>query len=127
MLIPVRKSYVSQHLLHSLQQSIDDTFWNDDPHLLIWMLHMGGSFSPRGTIRSEYRELLQNQRATRFRGTYGSSEDLVENMRQFIWSEKAYCAQFIENKKEQQKKEKKARRGVYGPSYHCPRGASKPS
>src|SRR3569833_851138 len=95
MLIPVRKSYVSQHLLHSLQQSIDDTFWNDDPHLLIWMLHMGGSISPRGTIRSEYRELLQNQRATRFRGTYGSSDDLVEIMRHFIWSENAFRAQFI--------------------------------
>ncbi|KAH6991320.1 hypothetical protein BKA56DRAFT_473886 [Ilyonectria sp. MPI-CAGE-AT-0026] len=92
-------SHVSQHLLRSLQGSSDDPFWNDDPELVIWMLHMGGSFSPKGTIRSEFKTLLKNH-ASRFSGMYGSSAKLIEVMKPFIWSEKAYRAQVEEFWKE---------------------------
>lgn len=88
-------SHVSQHLLRSLQGSSDDPFWNDDPELVIWMLHLGGSFSPKGTIRSEFKTLLKNH-ASRFTGMYGSSAELIEVMKPFIWSEKAYRAQVEE-------------------------------
>ncbi len=86
--------------MRSLQRSNDDPFWNDDPHLLIWMLHLGGSFSPKGTIRSEYKELLQKNNVSRSRGMYGSSSELIEVMKRFIWSEKAYGAQVDEFWKE---------------------------
>ncbi|KAH8886597.1 hypothetical protein GQ53DRAFT_784869 [Thozetella sp. PMI_491] len=90
-------SYVSKHLLRSLQQSDEDPFWNNDPDLLIWMLHLGGSFSPKGMIRSAYKRLLQrNYESRRFRRNYDASADLIEVMRQFIWSEKAYRSQFEE-------------------------------
>lgn len=88
---------MSKHLLHSLQQSDEDLFWNNDPDLLIWMLHLGGSFSPKGTIRSAYKGLLQrNYESRRFKQNYDSSADLITVMRQFIWSEKAYRSQFEE-------------------------------
>lgn len=95
-----KKSHVSQHLLRSLQRSNDDPFWKDDPELVIWMLHMGGSFSPKGTIRSEFKTLLQNNHASRFSGMHGSSAELIEVMKRFIWSEKAYRAQVEEFWKE---------------------------
>ena len=61
---------------------------------------MGGSFSPKGTIRSEYKELLQKNNVSRFNGMYASSAELIEVMRRFIWSEKAYGAQVEEFWKE---------------------------
>lgn len=88
---------MSKHLFHSLQQSDEDLFWNNDPDLLIWMLHLGGSFSPKGTIRSGYKRLLQrNYESRRFERKFNSSADLVEVMRQFIWSEKSYRSQLEE-------------------------------
>ncbi|KAI4596318.1 hypothetical protein KJ359_005447 [Pestalotiopsis sp. 9143b] len=88
-------SYVSKHLLHSLQQSDEDLFWDHDPDLLTWMLHLGGSFSPKGTIRSGYKQLLQkNCKSQRFKRNFSSLTELIEVMRQFIWSEKAYRSQF---------------------------------
>jgi hypothetical protein len=88
---------VSKNLLRSLQESDEDLFWNNDPDLLIWMLHLGGSFSPKGMIRSAYKGLLQrNYESRRFGRNYDSLADLIEVMRQFIWSEKAYRSQFEE-------------------------------
>lgn len=88
---------MSKNLLHSLQQSDEDLFWNNDPDLLIWMLYLGGSFSPKGMIRSGYRQLLhKNYESGRFERKYNSSADLVEVMKQFIWSEKSHRAQLEE-------------------------------
>lgn len=88
-------SYVSKHLLHSLQKSDEDLFWNDDPDLLVWMLYLGGSFSPKGTIRSGYKQLLQrNYESQRFGRKFNSLAELIEVMREFIWSENAYRSQF---------------------------------
>ncbi|KAK2029181.1 hypothetical protein LX32DRAFT_617604 [Colletotrichum zoysiae] len=90
-------SYVSKHLLHSLQQSDEDFFWSNDPDLLVWMLYLGGSFSPKGMIRSAYKQLLRrNYESRRFEPSYDSSTDVIEVMRQFFWSEKSYRSQFEE-------------------------------
>jgi hypothetical protein len=88
---------VSKHLLRSLQDSDEDLFWNDDPDLLVWMLYLGGSFSARGPIRSAYKQLLQsNYESRRFVQRHGSPADVIEVMRQFIWSDKSYRSQFEE-------------------------------
>jgi hypothetical protein len=86
---------VSKHLLQSLQQSDKDLFWDNDPDLLIWMLYLGGSFSPKGSIRSGYKQLLQrNCESQRFGRNFNSLTEVIEVVRQFIWSEKAYRSQF---------------------------------
>lgn len=81
------------HLLKKLQESNDDPLWNDHPNLLIWILHMGGSFSPKGAIRSEYKVILRIPRVSRFGGNYSSLAELIQILDQFIWSAKAYRAQ----------------------------------
>lgn len=60
------------------------------------MLHMGGSFSPKGSVHDDYKALLQENHDSRFTGKYNSLEELVAIMSQFIWSEKAYRAQVEE-------------------------------
>ena len=84
------------HLLKKLQESKDDLLWNDHPDLLIWIMHMGGSFSPKGTVRSEYKAMLQDNYASRFGERYDSLAELIQILDQFIWSEKAYHAQVEE-------------------------------
>ncbi len=66
------------------------------------MLHVGGSFSPSGTIRSGYQILLHNNHVSRFGGMYSSLAELIELLRQFIWSDKAYRSQVEEFWKETQ-------------------------
>ncbi|PKK46282.1 hypothetical protein CI102_8665 [Trichoderma harzianum] len=89
----VMPSHVSLHLLRKLQESNGDPFWDGQIDLLIWMLHMGGSFSPKGPVHDDYKALLQENHDSRFTGKYSSLEELVAIMSQFIWSEKAYRAQ----------------------------------
>ncbi len=84
------------HLLKKLQESKDDLLWNDHPALLIWIMYMGGSFSPKGTVRSEYKAMLQDNYASRFGERYDSLAELIQILDQFIWSEKAYHAQVEE-------------------------------
>ncbi|KAL6898345.1 hypothetical protein GGI43DRAFT_423809 [Trichoderma evansii] len=86
---------------HSVMPESDsEPFWNDNPDLLIWMLYMGGSFSPRGNAHSEYKTLIQNNHNSRFIGMYHSLDDLVGILHDFIWSEKAYRMQVEEFWKE---------------------------
>ena len=87
---------MSLHLLKKLQQSKNDLLWNDHPDLLIWILHIGGSFSPKGTVRSEYKAILQINNASRRGERYDSLAELILILDQFIWSEKAYRAQVEE-------------------------------
>lgn len=84
------------HLLKKLQESNDDPLWKDHPDLLIWVLHIGGSYSPKGATRSEYKNMLHIHRASGFSGKYSSLPDLIRILDQFIWSEKAYRAQVEE-------------------------------
>jgi hypothetical protein len=82
--------------LHKLQESNDDLFWDDHPDLLIWMLHIGGSFAPKGPTRSGFKALLQMNHTLRLETRCGSLPELLEILAQFIWSEKMYLAQIEE-------------------------------
>ncbi|KAK5229747.1 hypothetical protein LTR72_001279 [Exophiala xenobiotica] len=92
----VMPSHVSHHLLHKLQESNDDLFWDDHPDLLMWILYTGGSFSPKGPTRSGFKALLQINHTLRFKAKSISLPELLEVLRQFVWSERMYRAQVEE-------------------------------
>jgi hypothetical protein len=80
-------------LLYKLQQADSDLVWDDRRDLLTWLLHIGGAFAPTGTIRSDYAVLLHSNCSTRLKGLYTSWPELLEILKQFIWSEKAFKEQ----------------------------------
>jgi hypothetical protein len=84
--------HISSQLLNKLQHAGDDPAWDDHPDLLLWLLCIGGAFSPTGTLRSEYVVLLRANSGTRFGESYRSWENLLETTKQFIWSEKAFTS-----------------------------------
>jgi hypothetical protein len=90
------QSHVSHHLLHKLQESNDDLFWDDHPDLLMWILYTGGSFSPKGPTRSGFKALLQINHTLRFKAKRISLSELLEILIQFVWSERMYRAQVEE-------------------------------
>ena len=92
-LIAHEQSHLSLQLLCKLQQVNDDSIWDEHPGLLVWMLYIGGAFAPDGTIRSDYVALLHENRKTRLRDLYTSWPELLEILKQFIWSEKAFESQ----------------------------------
>ena len=67
--------------------------WDDHPDLLLWLLYMGGAFVPTGIVRSEYAILLRSNNAVRFGHLYRSWPELLEILKQFTWSEKAFMSQ----------------------------------
>lgn len=87
------QSHLSLQLLYQLQKAIDDPVWDDLPDLLAWLLYIGGAFAPTGTIRSDYLVLLNDNRNTRLKGLHTSWSELLDTLKQFIWSEKAFAAQ----------------------------------
>jgi len=62
--------------------------------LLLWLLYIGGAFAPAGTVRSDYVLLLRSNNAARFGDLYKSWPELLEILKQFTWSEKAFMSQF---------------------------------
>lgn len=64
--------------------------WDEHPDLLLWLLYIGGAFVPAGTLRSEYVALLSSNNAVRFNTLYRSQPDVLEVLKRFIWSEKAF-------------------------------------
>ncbi|KAH8654156.1 hypothetical protein BGZ60DRAFT_161832 [Tricladium varicosporioides] len=86
-------SHLSSQLLCKLQQANHDPVWNDQPDLLTWLLYIGGAFAPTGTIRSDYVVLLHLNSSTRLKGLYTSWPELLEILKKFIWSEKAFMSQ----------------------------------
>ncbi|KAM5368079.1 hypothetical protein ACJZ2D_009683 [Fusarium nematophilum] len=86
-------SHLSLQLFCKLHQGNDDAVWDDLPELLAWLLNIGGAFAPMGTIRSDYVALLHKNRRTRLRGLYSSWPELLDILKQFIWSEKAFMSQ----------------------------------
>jgi hypothetical protein len=86
------QSHLSLQLLCKLQQANDDLIWDDQPGLLAWLLHIGGAFAPTGTTRSDYVVLLHLNRSTRLRELYTSWPELLEILKQFIWSDKAFMS-----------------------------------
>ena len=68
--------------------------WNEHPDLLLWLLYIGGAFATVGTVRSDYVALIQSNNAVRFKHLYRSWPELLAILEQFIWSEKAFMADF---------------------------------
>ena len=77
-------------------KSTDEVVWEATPALLVWMLYLGGSSSPQGPQRTEYKALLKGEHACNAVKRYvsWSLEDLVDVFKRFVWSEKAYRSQF---------------------------------
>ncbi|KAL4786414.1 hypothetical protein BJX76DRAFT_321277 [Aspergillus varians] len=85
-------SHISSQLLAKLQRTNDDPIWNEHPEILLWLLYIGGAFAPTGIVRSEYVDQIRWTTATRFRDLYRSWPELLEILKQFIWSEKAFLS-----------------------------------
>ena len=66
--------------------------WDEHLDLLVWSLHIGGAFAPVGVIRSDYIALLRLKKSSQFEGMYGSWPELLEILRRFIWSDKAFSS-----------------------------------
>ncbi|KFY62066.1 hypothetical protein V496_04752 [Pseudogymnoascus sp. VKM F-4515 (FW-2607)] len=85
--------HVSSQLLCEIQQAIDDPIWDDHPDLLLWLLYIGGAFAPEGAIRSDFVSLLRSNNSARFGDSNRSWPELLEMLKRFIWSEKAFTPQ----------------------------------
>ncbi|RDW91726.1 hypothetical protein BP5796_02891 [Coleophoma crateriformis] len=85
---------INNHMA-SIQSRIskDDPIWNKHPELLLWLLYIGGAFVPPGIVRSNYVLLLRTNSAARFGDLYRSWPELLEILKQFTWSEKAFMSQ----------------------------------
>ncbi|KAL2841002.1 hypothetical protein BJY01DRAFT_14599 [Aspergillus pseudoustus] len=81
-------SHISSELLRGLHKIRDDEIWTKHPELLIWLLHVGGAFSPMGIVRSGYLDLLRSNSA-RFPRSW---LELHIILKQFVWSDKAFAA-----------------------------------
>ncbi|KAI1296118.1 hypothetical protein F5Y03DRAFT_370899 [Xylaria venustula] len=88
-LIPYR---ISSQLLNELQRTNEDPIWESHPELLLWLLYIGGAYAPKGTVRREYVALLRSNNASRFKELYKSWPELLDIMRQFVWSDKAFTS-----------------------------------
>ncbi|OBT60253.1 hypothetical protein VE03_10264 [Pseudogymnoascus sp. 23342-1-I1] len=87
------ESHVSSQLLREIQLAIDDPIWDDHPDLLLWLLYIGGTFSPEGTVRSNFVLLLRSNNSARLGDLNMSWPEVLEILKQFIWSEKAFTSQ----------------------------------
>ncbi|KAH8894747.1 hypothetical protein GQ53DRAFT_839695 [Thozetella sp. PMI_491] len=85
-------SHLSSQLLQKIQQSNDDPVWDDHPDVLVWLIHLGGASAPNGNIRSDYISLLRSNYTTRFLFLYGSWPELLQILKQFIWSDTAFLS-----------------------------------
>jgi len=61
--------------------------------MLAWLLHMGGAFAPDGPVRFNYLVLFHINRDTKLKGLYSNWTELLEILKQFVWSEKAFMSQ----------------------------------
>ncbi|KAH7134440.1 putative N-ethylmaleimide reductase, partial [Dactylonectria macrodidyma] len=85
-------SHFSSQLLVKLHQANKDLLWESHPDVLVWLLYIGGSFAPEGNIRSGYATLLDLNHKSRFKGMYGSWQELHLILKQFVWSEAAFTS-----------------------------------
>ncbi|KAJ4860622.1 hypothetical protein T069G_05610 [Trichoderma breve] len=83
-------SYLSSQLLGQLQKAEEDYMCDEYSDLLLWLLYVGGTFAPPGSVRSTYVNLLRSHITTRFRGVHNSHSKIFEIMRKFIWSDFAF-------------------------------------
>ncbi|OQU96931.1 hypothetical protein CLAIMM_02942 isoform 2 [Cladophialophora immunda] len=87
--------WISAQLLQKLQQQEqhDKSLWDGHGDLLAWTLYIGGAFAPAGAVRSGYVGLLRQEYASECGDLAASWPDLVDVLRQFVWSEKAFYQQ----------------------------------
>ncbi|KAJ5391487.1 N-ethylmaleimide reductase, partial [Penicillium cosmopolitanum] len=85
-------SYISLQLLSKIQITNNDPLWDVSPDLLAWLLHIGGAFAPVGSIRAGYMALVHSNHI-KLRKLYTSWPELLEILKGFIWSEKAFASQ----------------------------------
>ncbi|EXJ74135.1 uncharacterized protein A1O5_02429 [Cladophialophora psammophila CBS 110553] len=91
--LSVMPPWISAQLLQKLQQRHDESVWDGHRDLLAWVLYIGGAFAPVGPVRSGYVGLVQEEHFQEHGHLTASWPDLVEVLRQFVWSEKAFYAQ----------------------------------
>lgn len=60
--------------------------------MLAWVVHIGGAFAPMGSIRAGYMVLIQSNR-DRFGRLYTTWPELLDILKSFIWSDKAFMSQ----------------------------------
>ncbi|KAJ5975998.1 N-ethylmaleimide reductase, partial [Penicillium waksmanii] len=75
-----------------IQSTNNHPLWDTSPDLLAWLLHIGGAFAPVGSIRAGYMALVHSNH-NKLRKLYTSWSELLEILKRFIWSEKAFAAQ----------------------------------
>ena len=81
------------HLHRKLEHANTDTVWDDYPDVLVWLLYIGGAFAPTGDVRAAYTALLRSNQTSRFIGRYGTWEDVLKALTQFVWSNNAFLLQ----------------------------------
>jgi hypothetical protein len=84
---------MSSQLLDQLQESETDPIWDDNSDLLLWLLFIGGTFVPPGSLRSKYVCLLRRSMATKFPMISDVRSRTLEIMRKFIWSDFAFASE----------------------------------
>lgn len=84
------QSYLSSQLLDQLQKVEKDDMCDEYSDLMLWLLYVGGTFAPPGSVRSTYVHLLRSNMTARFRGVPDSHSKIFEIMRKFIWSDFAF-------------------------------------
>ncbi|KAG8674062.1 hypothetical protein FPOAC1_000025 [Fusarium poae] len=80
---------ISTQLLHELQETYHNPVWDDDADLLLWLIYMGGAFSPCGPVRSSYINMLRSAMSERY-GVTKSWTETYEILRDFLWSDVAF-------------------------------------
>ncbi|CEI63545.1 hypothetical protein FVEN_g6676 [Fusarium venenatum] len=80
---------ISTQLLFELQQAYNDPVWDEHADLLLWLIYMGGAFSPRGPVRSNYINMLRSAMSERY-GVLQSWTETYEILRDFLWSDVAF-------------------------------------
>lgn len=63
--------------------------WDEHADLLLWLIYIGGAFSPRGPVRSGYIEMLRSVTSDRY-GGLKSWNATYEILRDFLWSDLAF-------------------------------------
>ncbi|UZP32279.1 hypothetical protein NXS19_000095 [Fusarium pseudograminearum] len=80
---------ISTKLLSELQKAYHDPVWDEHADLLLWLIYIGGAFSPRGPIRSSYIDMLRSVTSERYDG-FQSWNATYEILRDFLWSDLAF-------------------------------------
>jgi hypothetical protein len=76
-------------LLFELQRAYLDPVWNEHTDLLLWLVYMGGAFSPTGPVRSSYIALLRSTMSEKY-GALKPWTQTYEILRDFLWSDVAF-------------------------------------